>query len=185
MDNILQLPGLRILPDATKKKYQATWKTLRSRYPAIQIGCPPTQADLYEFFEKRFESGNKNAYLRTMYSHLNLIINELYGDKLSIFPSLYRFINASGKQSAPVKKARPFEKEEFDEFFRRIDLTNKYQLVRAAFAIFCYFGTNRVEEMKNLLFKGMMNVSYAMIIISVFFQYLTIRYFIWSIFMFS
>ena len=47
----IQLPGLRILPDPTKRKYQATSKSLRSRYPAIQMGSPPTQADLYDFFE--------------------------------------------------------------------------------------------------------------------------------------
>ena len=168
LEKIKQLPGLRILPDSTQKKYEATWKSLRSRYPSIQIGCPPTLADLYDFFEKKFANGNKNSYLRTSYSHLNLIIKELYGEKLSIFPSLYRFINASGKQSPPVKKARPFEKEEFDEFFHRIDLNNKYQLVRACFAIFCYFGTNRVEEMKQLLFKGMLNIFYAMTVFSVF-----------------
>ena len=46
---ILQLPGLRSLPDQTERKYQATSKSLRSRYPAIQMGSPPTQADLYDF----------------------------------------------------------------------------------------------------------------------------------------
>ena len=46
----IQLPGLRILPDPNKRKYQATSKSLRSRYPATQMGSPPTQADLYDFF---------------------------------------------------------------------------------------------------------------------------------------
>ena len=47
----IQLPGLRILLDPTKRKYQAISKSLRSR-PAIQMGSPPTQADLYDFFLK-------------------------------------------------------------------------------------------------------------------------------------
>ena len=62
LEKILQLPGLRILPDVTKRKYQATWKSLRSRYPAIQMGSPPTQAD-------------KNSYLRTKIQTWNQAIN--------------------------------------------------------------------------------------------------------------
>ena len=79
---------------------------------------------------------------------------ELYKEKLSKFPSLYRLINFEKKQGPPTKKAKPFEQGEFEKFFDLVDLNDRYQLVRAAAAIVLYFGANRVAEVKEIKFGG-------------------------------
>ena len=65
-----------------------------------------------------------------------------------------RFIKQVGKKCRPVKKAEVFEPPEMSDFFSKIDLANRYQLVRAAAAVVLLFGANRVADIKDLLIKS-------------------------------
>ena len=61
------------------------------------------------------------------------------------WPRLQDYVKATG-QGYKVKKSKVFDKEDLDQFFSEVDLTNCYQLVRASVAIVTYFGGNRVWE---------------------------------------
>ena len=147
------LPGFRVLPDETLKKYKRTWLQFVQEYK-IAVERPPTESDLYNFLNSKFSRGLKSSTVRSNYSHINLACQELYKEKIDKYPSLYRLINFEKKRGPPVKKAKTLEQEEFEKFFSLVKLDDCYQLVRAAAAICLYFGCNRVKEIKDLKFGG-------------------------------
>lgn len=148
-----QLAAYQHLPDISRKKYTMTWARF-VQMKKIEISKPPTEADLYDFLKRKFDAGMKSSTIRSTYSHLNLACSELYKEKLNIYPSLYRLINSEAKKGPSTKKARPFEPEEFNEFFNRVDKKDCYQLVRAALAVGGYFGATRIAELKEVKVKG-------------------------------
>ena len=64
------------------------------------------------------------------------------------------FVEISAPQSEPVEKARVFEPFELNEAFGKIDVTNRYELVRGAVGVTAYFGANRMAEIKDLKMSG-------------------------------
>ena len=68
------------------------------------------------------------------------------------WPRLQDYIKATAKGYI-VKKSYVFDKEDLDQFFREVCLTNCYQLVRSAVAIITYFGGNRIWEVSKLEVK--------------------------------
>ena len=47
-------------------------------------------------------------------------------------------------------QAKVFTKEALHQFFKTFDRNCPYQLVRAAYAVVCYLGSNRNVEIKDL-----------------------------------
>ena len=101
----------KIMPKETQRKYSATWKSFITRNK-LAIGQVITEKMAFDFIESKWESGKGHATLKCMYSHLNLFCDGLYGEKLRIFPEIYKFIQTRAKLSPPKKQARCFEPEE-------------------------------------------------------------------------
>ena len=78
----------------------------------LGIGQAITEKMAFDFMESKWESGKGHGTLKCMYSHLNLFCEGLYGEKLRIFPEIYKFIQTRAKLSPPKKQARCFEPEE-------------------------------------------------------------------------
>ena len=94
--NVKVLPGFRVLSTKTLRKYVGTWLQFTQQYK-ISVGKTPSEADVYNFLEAKFAAGQVASTISTTYSHLNLACQELYKEKLSKFPSLYRLINFERK----------------------------------------------------------------------------------------
>ena len=137
----------------TRRKYVKSWLDF-CRVKNVSKGNPPTGDDFFTYIEERVKEGAATSTIRSLYSHLNSAVEVIYGCKLSIFPGLYKLVKASEKSCLLPTKAKVFDQEELDTFFRTVDLTNKYNLVRAAYAVIAYFGANRTRELKALQFKG-------------------------------
>ena len=56
----------------------------------IAIGLPPTEEDIFQFLKNRIDRGFKFSTMKTLYSHLNSAVSELYGINLGQFKRLYR-----------------------------------------------------------------------------------------------
>ena len=65
-----------------------------------------------------------------------------------------RFIDFSAPQSGPVSKARVFEPSELVQAYKKIDVNNCYELVRAALGIVGYYGANRMAEIQEMKMSG-------------------------------
>ena len=98
----------------------------------------------------------KSTTLKSNYSHINAACKAIYGEKIdNIYPSIYWLIGSCAKkQIEPKKQARPFEPEEFTNYFSHVDIENYYQLVRCAVAIAGYFGGLRAIEHKSINYEG-------------------------------
>ena len=90
----------------------------------LTIGKTVNEKNAFEFIESKWDSGKAHGTLKSMYSHLNLFCDGLYGQKLRIFPEIFKFIQTRAKLSPPKKQARCFEPEEvilltifFTDFF--------------------------------------------------------------------
>ena len=99
------------MPKETQRKYSATWKDFLTKNK-LGIGQPITEKMAFDFIESKWESGKGHGTLKCMYSHLNLFCDGLYGEKLKIFPEIFKFIQTRAKLSPPKKQARCFEPEE-------------------------------------------------------------------------
>ena len=112
-----------MMPLETQKKYAATWKSFIFNNK-LGIGETVTGKMVYDFMQKKWNSGKLYGTLKCYYSHINLFCDALYGKKLCIFPEIYKYIQTRAKLSPPKKQARCFEPEEvilltlfFTDFF--------------------------------------------------------------------
>ena len=78
----------------------------------LGIGQVVTEKMVFDFFESKWEIGKGHGTLKCMYSHINLFCDGLYGEKLRIFPQIFKYIQTRAKLSPPKKQARCFEPEE-------------------------------------------------------------------------
>ena len=76
-----QLAAFKELIAESRKKYLNTWRRFVNKYK-IRIGKPPSENNIYEFFEKSWNAGKAHSTLKSWYSHINMGVQELYGEKL-------------------------------------------------------------------------------------------------------
>lgn len=53
-----------------------------------------------------------------------------------------------------MSKARVFEPSELVQAYKKIDVKNCYELVRAALGIVAYYGANRMAEIQEMKMSG-------------------------------